>query len=207
MSELSSRAYPLVTMCCRCCLGLATEDRMKSATQVLAAIAAGGALAGGTAAIMQVPAPKTATTAAVTTSTSDQAIQALTDVSTQLHAAVSATQAQLASLQTTVTGATAGELDPTTLLAQTQAQLATAQQRLAADEALLAKLQPKTQAATAAPGRTEPSQHAETPSTTPSRTPSTTPSPTREQETAATVAATTAPPARHTYSGSPGPTN
>jgi hypothetical protein len=172
---------------------------MKSATQVLAAIAAGGALAGGTAAIMQVPAPKTATTAAVTTSTSDQAIQALTDESTQLHAAVSATQAQLASLQTTVTGATAGELDPATLLAQTQAQLATAQQRLAADEALLAKLQPKTQAATAPPARTEPSRHAETPSTTPS--------PTREQETAATVAATTAPPPRHTYSGSPGPTN
>jgi paraquat-inducible protein B len=172
---------------------------MKSATQVLAAIAAGGVLAGGAAAVMQVPAPKTANTAAVTKSTgraSDQAIQQLTDESAQLHAAVASTQAQLINLRTDAgaTVPTASPADLATLLAQTQAQLATAQQRLAADEALLAKLQPKSRPTTPTPVRTESSRQAETPSTTP------------VQQTPTAAAATTPPPVHRTHSASPGPT-
>ena len=100
---------------------------MKSATQVLAAIATGGVIAGGAAALVQVSAPKTANTAAVTTSdgsASSQAIQQLADESAQLHAAVAAAHARLTNLGTDSAGATPSSADPGALLAYTQAQLA-----------------------------------------------------------------------------------
>jgi hypothetical protein len=173
---------------------------MKSATQVLAAIAAGGVMVGGAAAVMQVPAPKTANTASVTKSTggtSDQAIQQLTDESTQLHAAVASTQAQLTNLRTDAgaTSPTASPADLNALLAQTEAQLATTQQRLAVDEALLAKLQPKTRATTPTPARNDSSRRAEAPSTS------------ALQQTPTTAAATTHAPVYRTHSASPRPTN
>ena len=178
---------------------------MKSATQVLAAIATGGVIAGGAAALVQVSAPKTANTAAVTTSdgsASSQAIQQLADESAQLHAAVAAAQAQLTNLGTNLradAGAPTGSADPGTLLAQTQAQLAAAQQRLAADEALLAKLQPKARVTTApAPVRNDPPPPVTTPSTTPSTTP---------EQRLETTAAPPPPPVRQTHSESPRPTN
>lgn len=171
---------------------------MKSATQVLAAIAAGGVMAGGAAAVIHVPAPKTANTAAVTKSTgsaSAQAIQQLTDESAQLHAAVVSTQAQLTNLRTEATAPTASPADLTALLAQTQAQLATAQQRLAADEALLAKLQPKSHSTTPTPAKSDSSRPVEAPTTL------------LVQQTPTTAAATTPAPVHRTHSASPGPTN
>ena len=170
---------------------------MKSATRVLAAIAAGGVMTGGAAALVQVSAPKTATTAAVSTSNgsaSGQAIQQLADESAQLHAAVAAAQAQLTNLRSDAAGATASSADPGALLAQTQAQLAAAQQRLAADEALLAKLQPKgrTTMPTPTPVRDDAARPAPAPATTTAPQAVTVPPP---------------PPVRHTYSPSARPTN
>lgn len=170
---------------------------MKSATRMLAAIATGGVMAGGAAALVQVSAPKTANTAAVTTSNgsaSSQAIQQLADESAQLHAAVAAAQSQLTNLGTDSAGATPSLADPGAVLAQTQAQLAAAQQRLAADEALLAKLQPKPRATVPAPVRNDPPLPVTTPSTTP-------------EQRLETTAAPPPPPVRQTHSQSPRPTN
>jgi hypothetical protein len=168
---------------------------MKRATRVLAAIATGGVVVGGATALWQVPAPKTATTAAVTTSTgsaSGQAMQQLTDESAQLHAAVESAQSQLANLRADAVVPTASAADPGGLLAQAESQLAAARRRLAADEALLAKLQPEARATVPIQAQNGVPRQA-----TPTAV-------VRQSET--TPAATAPPPEQRTRSASPRPT-
>jgi hypothetical protein len=185
------------------------RSRMKSATRALAAIATSGVLAGGAVALVQVPAPKTASTAAISKSTgvvADQAMQQLTDESARLHAAVESAQGQLADIRAKAPETlppTANPDDLRALLAQTESQLATTRHQLALDELLLAKMRSE------AGGTTSTSvQHIASKPATP--TTPTAPVPQATAAAAATTAATTAttaPPAHRTYSPSPRPTN
>jgi hypothetical protein len=141
---------------------------MKSATRIVATIAACGVVAGGAVALWQVPTPKTAKTAAVTSTsgTGDQAMQSLVDQSAQLHAAIDSARAQLARLNApSDTAAT----DKATVqkqakeLADTKAALAAAEKQLAADEALIARLRPGLAKAPARASSTAPRALARTP--------------------------------------------
>jgi len=107
---------------------------MKSATRVLAMIAMGGGMAGGAMAVSQVPAPQSATTVAVSGPGATEAVQQLADESAQLRVAIASAQTQLAA-------APSASSDLADLLSKADSQLAIARQRLAVDEALLAKLQ------------------------------------------------------------------
>ena len=112
---------------------------MKSATRVLALIALGGGTAGAVVAVSQVPAPQAAATVAVSAPDPTSAVQQLADESAQLDVAIASAKAQLAQLSgDTATPSASPNLAD--LLSQAQSQLAIARQRLAADEALLAKL-------------------------------------------------------------------
>jgi hypothetical protein len=180
---------------------------MKSATRVLASIAMGGAVAGAAAAIWQVPAPKAATTAAVSGSATTDAMQQLADETAQLHEAIVSTQTQLAQLRPGVTGPSASP-DLDALLAEADSQLATARQRLALDEALLAKLrsvghgqQPSAKARTVSPMSTPTPSHVN-PKPTPAETPSASFA-THADSTPTAVA----PPRQRSYSPSPRSTN
>jgi hypothetical protein len=112
---------------------------MKSATRVLAMIALGGGVAGAAIAVSQVPAPQAATTVAVSGPGPTEAVQQLADESSQLDVAIASAQTQLAQLNASAASPAASP-NLADLLAQAQSQLAIARQRLAADEALLAKL-------------------------------------------------------------------
>lgn len=165
---------------------------MKSATRVLAMVALGGGIAGAAVAVSQVPAPQAATTVAASGPGATEAVQQVADESTQLNVAIASAQTQLAQLSANALAPTASP-DLEALLAQAESQLAIARQRLAADEALLAKLH--------AVG-----QHPPVPTPThanllpaPSKAPSTSPS---AQQSAESTSAATTP----TRQGTPLPT-
>jgi len=172
---------------------------MKSATRVVVAIAMGGTMAGAAVALWQVPAPKAATVAAVSTPDTEGAMQQLADESAQLHGAIASAQTRLAELHA---GAAAPSPDLAALLAQADSQLATARQRLAADETLLAQLQAaghvQHPSATTAP---KPTQALAAVKPTPSETASTAPT---EQQVESTP---TASEPTHQHTHSPQPTN
>jgi len=122
---------------------------MKAATRLLAMIATGGVVIGGGAALWQLPEPKTANTASTANvnASDSQAVQELVQEGAQLHAAVEAARLQVASLDAAATGPTPAGDDKATVLAQAQqlaqakAALAAIGQQLAADEALIARLE------------------------------------------------------------------
>jgi hypothetical protein len=141
---------------------------MKSATRIVATIAAGGVVAGGAVALWQVPTPKTAKTAAVTStgSGSDQTVQSLVDQSAQLHAAIDSARAQLARLNAPSDTAVSDKAlvqKQAKELTETKAALAAAEKQLAADEALLARLRPGSVKAPARGSSTTPRAVARTP--------------------------------------------
>jgi hypothetical protein len=157
---------------------------MKSASRVLAMIALGGGVAGAAVAVSQVPAPQAATTVAVSGSGATEAVQQLADESAQLDGAIASAQTRLAQLSANALAPSASP-DLAALLTQAESQLAIARQRVAVDEALLAKLHAVGQG-----------QHPATPTPThpnplpaPSKAPSTSPS--GQQSAESTPAATT----------------
>jgi hypothetical protein len=125
---------------------------MRGSTRFIAAIAAGGVMAGGAVALSQTASPAKTTKTAVSSpvgAASNTAMQRLVDESDQLHAAVDAAQAQLAQLKAVPTTG-AGTVDKAAFLAQAQqlaaakAALAAVEQQLAADEILLTNLRATT---------------------------------------------------------------
>jgi hypothetical protein len=122
---------------------------MKAATRLLAMIATGGVVIGGGTALWQLPQPKTANTASTAnlSSSDSDAVQQLVQEGSQLHAAVEAARLQIASLNAAASGPTPAGDDKATVLAQAQqlaqakAALAAVTQQLAADEALIARLE------------------------------------------------------------------
>jgi hypothetical protein len=176
---------------------------MKSATRVLAMITMGGAMAGAAVALWQVPAPPAASTVAVSVPGASEAVQQLADQSAQLHVAIASAQTQLAQLRTNAVAPSASP-DLANLLTQADNQLAMARQRVADDEALLARLQ--------AVGHAQhPSAAAPTPihsTRQPARSEAQSTSPADRQSAATTPAATPNPPTpQRTHSPSPRPTN
>ena len=172
---------------------------MKSATRVLAMIALGGGVAGATIAVSQVPAPQAATTVAVSGPGPTDAVQQLADESSQLDVAIASAQTQLAQLS-------AGSATPATppnladLLAQAQSQLAIARQRLAADDALLAKLHAVGQPPSAAAPAPTHQIRQPAPSESLSRSPA-------DQQSAQSTPTAATPTWQRTQSSSPRPTN
>jgi len=178
---------------------------MKSATRVLAMIALGGGVAGAAVAVLQVPAPQAATTVAVSAPDPTSAVQQLVGESAQLDVAIASAKAQLAQLSSD-TATPSGSPNLADLLAQAQSQLAIARQRLAADEALLAKLHAAGQhlsAAAAAP--VHPSERP-APSQSLSRSPADQQS-VQSTPTATTPTTPTTPTWQSTQAPSPRPTN
>jgi hypothetical protein len=159
---------------------------MKSASRVLAMIALGGGVVGAAVAVSQVPAPQAATTVAVSGSGATEAVQQLADESAQLDGAIASAQTRLAQLSANALAPSTSP-DLAALLTQAQSQLAIARQRVAVDEALLAKLHPVGRgqhSSAAAPTPTHPN-----PLPAPSKAPSTSPS--GQQSAESTPAATT----------------
>jgi hypothetical protein len=181
---------------------------MNSATRVLAMIAMGGGMAGAAVAVSQVPAPQATTTVAVSGPSATDAVQQLADESARLHVAIASAQTQLAQLRANVATPSASP-DLADLLAQADSQLAIARQRIAADEALLAKLHavaPVQRPSAAAPTPTYPNRRpapAEAPSASLAARQSAESAPTA---TTPTPTATT-PTRQGTQSPSPLPTN
>ena len=172
---------------------------MKVATRVIAMIAMSGGVAGAAVAIAQVPAPQPVTTVAASEPSAADAVRQLADESLQLHAAIAAAQTQLSQLRATSVAPSASP-DLAALLAQVQGQLANARQRMAVDEALVAKLHAAGQGQQ--PATSTPIQ----PKGQPTRSEAPTTSPATHQPAASTPPGT--PTTRqHTYSPSPRPTN